>query len=279
MGTIGVTGASGQLGGLVTERLLRTQDPADIVMTSRRLTPRLQEYADRGASVRLADFDDRSMLTTAFEGIADLLIISTDRIGDRLDGHLAAVEAAKRAGVRRIVYTSVPQPVSENPALVVPDHWATEEALRASGLEWLFLRNNLYADLQRPVIEHAAAAGRLISNSGTGLAAYVTRADCAAVAASALTVRRDAHGSYDVTGPKALSAHDLAVLAGDDVEVVDVGDSAFHDGLKEAGLPDQTAALLTSFGAAIRGGYLETVTPVVHEWTNHAPTPLSAVLR
>ncbi|AKS30867.1 NmrA family transcriptional regulator [Mycolicibacterium goodii] len=279
MRTIGVTGASGQLGSMVAENLMRKATPAHIVLTSRALTPLLQGFADRGASVRLADFSDRSTLVAAFDGIEDLLIISTDRVGDRLDGHLRAIGAARRAGVRRIVYTSVPQPISENPALVVPDHRATEEALEASGLEWAVLRNNLYADLQRTVIERAAATGRLISNSGAGAAAYVTRGDCAAVAASALTTRRDARGSYDVTGPEAVSAHGLAALAGDTVEVVDVDDAVFLDELTKAGMPDHVAALLTSFGAAIRGGYLATVTEVVENWTHRPPTPLSAVVQ
>ena len=144
-------------------------------------------------------------------------------------------------------YTSVTEPTVDNPAGVVPDHRATEEALAASGLRWTSLRNNLYSEFQLPTLQQASASGQLVTNAGAGLTAYVTRTDCAAAAAAALLLPDPAQ-IYDITGPAGVSTQDLAALAGtlggNPVEVVDVTDEEFVAGLVSAGLPEPVAQLL-----------------------------------
>jgi NAD(P)H dehydrogenase (quinone) len=280
--TIAITGASGALGRATAESVLQAVDPREVVLTTRR-PESLADLAARGAEVRRADFADPRTLTTAFAGVDRLLLVSTDAVGSRLDQQRAAISAAADAGVRHVVYTSVPEPVPANPALVVADHACTEQALRDSNLQWTMLRNNLYAHMQVPGIAQAAASGRLVTNGGAGATAYVTREDCAAVAAAVLT--QDGHEgvAYDVTGPGALSAIDLVALAreicGRDVELVSVDDAAFTAGLRAAGLPDEAAALVTSFGAATRGGFLANVSSAVADLTGRKPTPLADVVR
>ncbi|HEY9395142.1 MAG TPA: SDR family NAD(P)-dependent oxidoreductase, partial [Nocardioides sp.] len=121
-----------------------------------------------------------------------------------------------------------------------------------------------------------------VTNTGDGGAAYVTRADCAAVAAGVLTGEGHEGKAYDVTGPHAYTAADLAELAtekaGKPVEVVQVDDDAYTAGLVSAGLPDFIAPLLTSFGTATRLGKLATVTDVVEQVGGRKPTPLSALV-
>lgn len=275
--SVGITGASGALGRLVADGLLGVLDPADVVLTTRN-PDALSEFTRRGAQVRHADFDDPATLLDAFAGVDRLLVISADNIGGRVVGHLAAIDAAKRAGVSRVVYTSVPHPGPENPALVVADHRATEDALRSSGLQWTALRNNVYADMQLPVVARAAATGRLVTNAGDGCAAYVTRADCAAAAVGVLTGTFDTDVAYDVTGPRAVTAHDLGVLAGDHVEVIHVDDDAYAAGLRESGLPADVADLLTSFGAAVRGGFLAEVTDAVSTLSGRPATSLTELI-
>lgn len=281
MTTVAVTGASGQLGRLVADRLLASTDPASVVLLSRDPS-RLASYAEQGAQVREADFDRPETLPAAFAGVDRLLLISTDVIGARVAGQVAAIEAAKAAGVGHIAYTSVPEPVPANPAGVVPDHAATEGALRASGVAWTMLRNNLYTDMQDGVLAQGAATGTIVTNAGEGATAYVTRADCAAVAVGVLLGEGHEGRAYDVTGPRAWTAADLAALAaersGRAVEVVTVDDEAYTAGLVGAGVPDFIAPLLTSFGAAARGGYLATVTDVVAEVGGVTPTPLEAAI-
>ncbi len=280
MTVYGITGASGQLGRLTTEALEQRVSPDQLVLITR--SPgTLAEYAARGIDVRAGDFNDADSLRAAFAGIDRLLIISTDRVGARLEGHLRAIAAASDAGVSHLLYTSIPEPTPENPSGVVPDHAATEKAIRDSGLGWTFLRNALYAEGQLGSIEQAAASGQLVTNAGDGTAAYVTRADCARAAAAAL-VQGEGNASYDITGPDALSTADLAALAagirGSAVEVIDVSDEAVVQGLVEHGLPQPIAALLASFGTATRLGFLSTVSTAVADLTGTPPAPLSSLL-
>lgn len=280
--TYAITGASGQLGRLAAERLTATADPADIVLITRR-PESLADFSARGIEVRRGDFDQPDTLSAAFAGVDRLLLVSADTVGHRLAGQRAAVQAAVAAGVSHVLYTSVPRPTADNPAGVVPDHAATEDALAASGLPWTALRNNLYADMQQPVIDQALVGGQLVTNAGDGATAYVSRADCAAAAVGALVHDGELDRSYDVTGPSAVTARDLADLAselgGRPVEVVQLDDETYAHGLESAGLPTAVAALLTSFGTSTRLGFLAATTDAVSVLGGRAPMSLRDVLR
>ncbi len=275
--TIAITGASGQLGRLVADQLLAAVDPSEVVLLTRD-PARLADLAERGATVRAADFGQPESLPDALAGVDRMLLISTDIVGARLEGHRAAIDAAAKAGVQHVAYTSIPEPTQDNPSGVVPDHAATEQALRDSGLAWTMLRNNLYAEMQVGTVEQAAASGQLFTNTGDGGAAYVTRADCAAVAVGVLTGEGHEGREYDVTGPSAVTAADQAALAtklaGRPVDVIDVDDETYAGGLVAAGVPEAFAPLLVSFGASIRLGKLERVTDVVERVGGRKPTAL-----
>jgi NAD(P)H dehydrogenase (quinone) len=158
--TVAVTGASGHLGRKVADLVLDRLDPAEVVLLTR--TPEaLAAYAERGAVVRHADFDEPALLRDAFAGVKRALLISALDFERRTSQHRAAIEAAKAAEVRHVIYTSIPEPGEGNPAAATPSHRATEEALRDSGLAWTFLRNSLYADFQVPVVAQAIANGQL----------------------------------------------------------------------------------------------------------------------
>ena len=280
--TIAITGASGVLGRLCADLALQALDPREVVLTTRH-PEALADLAARGADVRRADFNDPGTLQSAFAGVDRLLLISTDAVGARLDQQRAAIAAAAGAGVAHIAYTSVPEPVPGNPALVVGDHAGTEQALRDSGAAWTVLRNNLYAHMQVPAIEHAVASGQHVTNAGDGATAYVTREDCAAAAVAVLTQDGHEDETYDITGPEALTAADVVAIAreigGREVELVSVDDASYLTGLRAAGLPDGLAQVLTSFGAAVRGGYLASATSAVADLTGRAPTALADVAR
>ncbi len=277
---VAITGASGHLGrktaGLVLDRL----DPSDVVLLTR--TPdALADLADRGAAIRRADFDEPRTVSDALQDVERMLLISATELGHRVQQHRDAIDAARHAGVRHVIYTSIPNPVAQNPAGVVPDHAATEAALEASGLAWTVLRNNLYAEYQVPGAAQAIATGQLITNAGGGRTAYVSRDDCAAAAAAVLTSAGQENTSYDVTGPQSVSAEELAALAGEiagrRIEVVHVDDDAFVAGLMGAGLPEVVARLLASFGASTRDGFLEGVSSTVETLTGEAPRSLRTV--
>ena len=278
---VAITGASGHLGRRTAELVVARVAASDLVLLTR--TPdQLADLAGRGAVVRRADFDEPESVREALAGVERMLLISAVELGHRVQQHRTAIDAAQHAGVRHVLYTSIPNPVPENPAGVVPDHKATEEALRASGLAWTFLRNNLYAEYQVPTAAQAIATGQLVTNAADGRTAFVSRDDCAAAAAAVLTSAGHENTAYDITGPEAVSAEDIAALAGEiggkDIEVVHVDDDGFVAGLTGAGLPDVAARLFASFGASTRGGFLEGVSSAVQDLTGEAPRSLRTVL-
>jgi NAD(P)H dehydrogenase (quinone) len=277
---VAVTGASGHLGRRVAEHLLERIDPSQLVLLTR--TPdMLVEYVERGAAVRYADFDEPATLGEAFSGTERALLISALDFARRSGQHAAAIAAARAAGVRHVIYTSIPEP-DGNPAAAAPSHLATEVAARASGLAWTFLRNSLYGDFQVPVVAQAIASGKLVTSAGEGRVAYVARDDCAAAAAAVLTQDDHEGKTYDITGPEAVGPQDVAALAaelgGRPVEVVSVGDDALVAGMIEAGAPEAVARIRLSFVVAAREGFLGTVTYAVEELTGKAPKSLREVV-
>jgi NAD(P)H dehydrogenase (quinone) len=278
--SIVITGASGQLGRLTAELVLDRVPASEVILTTRR-PETLSDFAERGATVRQADFDRPERLAEAFAGGERLLLISTDDLGRRTAQHRAAIEAAREAGVRHVAYTSYLNPVEENPAAVTPSHRDTEEALRESGLAWTALRHAFYAEYQVPAGAQAIATGRLIHNNGGGKTAYVSREDCAAAAAAVLTTEGDEGKAYDITGPEPLDQSDVAALlsevSGRPVEAVAVDDEAFIQGLTAAGVPEPAARGIASYGKAIREGFLGEASEAVENLTGRRPRSLREV--
>ncbi len=281
---LAITGASGQLGKLVAERVLAQCAPSDVILATR--SPHaLADFAARGADVRHADFDEPRSLRDAFAGAERLLLISATDLHRRVAQHRAAIAAAEAAGVRRVIYTSGSRPEPPNPAAVAPSHHATEQALAATGLEWTVLRNSLYADYQIPEALHAIATGVLAHNRGRGRVAYVARDDCAAAAAAVLL--QDGHDGaiYDITGAESYGAEALAALyselGGKRVALRAIDDATFVAGLVGASTDGHLrygAELLSSFGRAIREGYLDVRSDAVSRLTGREPRPLLEVL-
>jgi NAD(P)H dehydrogenase (quinone) len=273
-----ITGASGHLGRRAAELLLDTEgvDARDVVLVTRDPS-KLDDLAGRGATVRFGDFTRPESLSDAFAGAGRVLIVSLDTVGARVAPQVAAIDAARAAGASLIAYTSLPNPVAENPAAVAADHRATEEALQASGVAWTFLRNALYSEFRIPEAAAAAAAGTFHHNQGDGVTAYVSREDCAAAAAAVLAGGDEhANKAYDITGPELLGGADLARLYGADEAAVD--DAAFAAGLRAAGLPAVAVPLLVSFGVAIREGFLDQRSGDVQALTGRAPRTVAEVL-
>jgi NAD(P)H dehydrogenase (quinone) len=280
-----ITGASGQLARSAAELVLAAVDPGDLILTTR--TPAaLGSFAARGAVVRHADFADPRSLRAAFAGGERLLLVSATDLRERQAQHQAAIDAAKAAGVRHVIYTSGLKPEPSNPAVVAPSHHATEQALKQSGLRWTILRNSLYADYQLPEAKGAIATGELVHNRGQGVTAYVAREDCARVAAAVLLKGGNESAVYEITGSEAFSADDLAALYGqiggravraralDDAAFVAtlVGDAKGDDHLRYG------AELVASFGRSIREGYMDSCTDAVATLTGRAPLTLRQVL-
>jgi NAD(P)H dehydrogenase (quinone) len=282
--TIVITGASGQLGRAVTERLLTDHGvtPGELVLVTR-APDKLTDLADRGAQVRQGDFSDPRSLELAFAGADKALIISTDAVGTRVAGHKAAVDAAVAAGARTIAYTSAINPSDSNPIGVMWEHRQTEEHLRATAPGWTMLRNSIYAEILLMAAEPALATGTHVTNEGDGRVSYVSREDCAAAAAAVLAGDDHDGRIYDITGAEGLTAAEVAELfaelGGRPVQVAHVDDETYAAGLaKHAGMPQPVAEVYASFGTGARRGYSAPVSDTVLKLVGRPPKPVRDVL-
>lgn len=283
--TIFVTGASGKLGQAVINHLLVSQGvaPSRIVAGTRN-PDKLGALAGKGVTVVKADFDDPETLSNAFSGAGTVLIISTDALdgaGTRLRQHKAAVEAAAKASVGRIAYTSLPSPETSK-VTFAPDHLNTELAIKATGLPYLIFRNTWYQENLLLGLPHAFATGQWYTSAGNGRTAYVARDDIAAAIAAAIANPPEGNATYTLTGDAAISNHDVAKLAsgivGKPLAVVNVTDDQLAGGMRAAGLPDVIIPTLVSFDTATRAGDLAAITDDVAKLSGRGLAPLSAFI-
>jgi NAD(P)H dehydrogenase (quinone) len=278
-----VSGASGQLGRRTVEYLRDRVDAGRVVALSR--TP--ERLADLGVVTRHADFDDPAGLPAAFDGAERLLLISTDAVGQpgvRVRQHTSAIEAAAKAGVGHVLYTSFVRTTEPgNPAFVAADHAGTEQALVDSGLPYTVLRENIYLDLQLFSLPGAVAAGVLATNDGDGATAYLTRDDIAAVAATVLAEGGYENQRLDLTGPAAVTQSEIASIlsevTGVPVRYQPLTDEQAVAGMVEhAGMPEPIAQAYATFGRAAREGWLNGVTDVVEQVSGRRPTSVAEFL-
>ena len=210
-----VTGLNGNLSGLVIANLRAMVGPAGIVAGTRDpSSPRARELAATGVTVRRADFDDPSSLPAAFEGVEAALIISTYAPNsERARQHRGAIDAAAKAGVKRLAYTSF---AGAGPAASadhsVEVHWPTEQALMASGMEYTILRHALYADIMVGDLDETLATGVLRRAGGSAPCAYIARDDLGFSGATVLARPGHANRVYTETMEASLTNAQVAVL-------------------------------------------------------------------
>lgn len=273
MSKIVITGASGNYGRGLTDRLIAAGRAADLILITRS-PDKLADRTAQGCTVRYGDFDKPETLAEAVQSGEKMLLISGTRVGARVAQHKAAIDAAAAAGVKHIAYTSfigIDDPA--NPAEVRHDHIETETLIRASGMAWTMLRDAHYADAMILMMgPQVMQTGQWIGNAGAGLEAMVWRDDCIACAASVLLGAGHEGQIYNITGPELQTfgqvAAMMAQITGRPVEFVTVTDEEQYAMFDAMGIPrrpvdDQTVAGIpwnsddmVTFGQAIREGFL-----------------------
>jgi NAD(P)H dehydrogenase (quinone) len=236
-----ITGASGSYGRRAAGLLLKKIPASELILTSRR-PDKLAPFAEQGVTVRYSDFDKPESLTDAFKGGECMLMISTRQVGRRAAQHGAAINAAKKVGVRHIVYTSFVGIDPKNPALVIKDHLQTEELLKNSGLDYTLLRNSLYAEsLVTLAAVRCAEEGKWISASAGGKIALIAHDDCVQCGVAVLSGKGHENTIYHITGPELLSFHDMAEMtakiSGRSVEYVVVSEEDRYRYFDSIGIP------------------------------------------
>lgn len=278
-----VTGATGQLGRQIVERLL-TRVPADRVGVSVRDPRKAQALADQGVRVRRGSFDEPAGLAHAFEGASQVLIVSVDRMGEEaVRLHRAAVHAAAASGARRVLYTSHMGADASSHFQACRDHAATEQALRASGVPFTALRNGFHAAAAVQFLGHAAESGSL-ELPEDGPVSWTAHADLADAAAAILADE----GRFDgptppLTASQALTFDDVAAIVtkatGRPVTRTVAPDERFRDQLLGNGVPAEVADRLLGVFAAARAGEFAAVDPTLAVLIAREPTTLGTVLR
>jgi NAD(P)H dehydrogenase (quinone) len=253
-----VTGATGQLGRLVIEALLKTI-PADRIVAAVRNPAKANDLAERGVIVREADYSRPDTLRSALAGVEKLLLISSTEVSGRLPRHRAVIDAARAAGVSLIAYTSMLH-ADTSPATLAIEHRQTEEAIAASGLPAVILRNGWYAENHLMALPAALEHGAFVGAAKDGRFSSAVRQDYAEAAATVLTASDQAGKTYELAADHAFTFAELAMevsrQSGKTIIYNDLSEADYRDVLAGAGLPADLAALLADADAAASRGAL-----------------------
>ncbi|WP_210495741.1 SDR family oxidoreductase [Patulibacter sp. SYSU D01012] len=282
MTTIAVTGATGHLGRLAVLALLdRGVEPSSIVAAVR--TPAsAQDLADRGVQVREADYGRPETLQAALAGVDRLLLVSGNEVGRRASGHRNVIDAAKTAGVSLVAYTSILN-AGDTTMKLAGEHQETEEALRASGVPFVLLRNGWYTEnytaALAPTLEHGALLG---ASTGEGRVAPAARQDYAEAAAVVLTGEGHEGQAYELAGDRALTLPELASViadaAGQPVAYAPMAADEYAGVLAGAGVPAPMAEILADSDLGIDRGELVTDRDDLRRLIGRPTTPVEETI-
>lgn len=271
-----VTGATGELGGLTVQALLKRVEPAQIVALVRDPS-KATALSAQGVDVRRGDYFDLDSLISAFRDVDKVLLVSAVAFTDRINQHLNVIEAAKAAGVKHIVYTSIQRKPGSTLEISMVTHSdkETEDALESSGLAYTILRNSLYLDvlpfmLGNDVFEHGVRM-----TQGDGKAVAVARSDLAEANAVVLTQPGHENKIYTLGSSEAFSFSDVAAelseISGKLVAFNGVSAEEFAQGLEAAGCPKPAADFLSEWSHAVSAGEFAQVTRDLERLIGRAP--------
>jgi NAD(P)H dehydrogenase (quinone) len=275
-----VTGATGKLGSKVVESLLKSVPASDLVVSVRN-PEKAVGLGARGVEVRQGDFDRPETLDAAFTGIDRLLIISADGDNEtRIRQHANAVQAAERAEVKFIAYTSIANATESN-NLMAPPHKATEAAIIKTGIPYSFLRNNWYLENEAGSIQGVIAGAPWVTSAGEGKVGWALQQDYADAAAAVLAGNGHENTVYELSGPL-LTQEELAAALGNvlgkEVPVQQVSDEEYAEIMKGIGLPDSVIPIVVGIQESIRNGSLAVESNDFEKVLGRPVTPINEAL-
>lgn len=277
-----VTGANGHLGRAIVTHLISRLGGGEHLAVSVRDPERADDLARRGISVRQGDFDRPESLVKAFAGAEKLVLVSTDGPRDiRIRQHRNAIEAARAAGVKHILYTSFLDAGADSPAEFAQVHHASEADLAASGLQVTVLRNTLYADFLPMTVGGGLDAGVFHLPAGDGRASFITRDELAQAIAAAAVAPQLAKGVYELTGQVAADYHEVAAAVaratGKPLRYEPVGEDDYARAAEGFGLPAWLARALANMYTAVAAGRFAKVSNDFASLVGHPPRPLDCI--
>ncbi|EAY67070.1 conserved hypothetical protein [Burkholderia cenocepacia PC184] len=280
MNMYAITGASGQLGRLVIDALLETV-PASRIVAAVRNPAKARDLEARGVVVREADYTRPETLASAFVGVDKLLLISSTEVAGRLPLHRAVIDAARRAEVSLLAYTSMLH-ADTSPARLAIEHRQTEEIIAAAGLPAVILRNGWYTENHLMALPAALEHGAFIGAAKDGRFSSAAREDYAAAAAVALATDGHAGKTYELAADDAFTLTQLAAevsrQSGKPVVYNDLAQDAYADALTSAGLPPEFAGVLADADVAASRGALFDDGGALARLIGRPTTPLASVV-
>jgi NAD(P)H dehydrogenase (quinone) len=269
-----VTAATGQLGRHVVEGLRK--QGAKFAAGARNTA------ADLGVEVRELDYNQPETHESALQGVSTLLLISGSEVGRRVPQHTAVAEAARKAGVRHIVYTSAPY-ADTTELVLAPEHKATEEAIIATGIPYTFLRNGWYNENYIDKFKAAAETGEIVGAAGDGRVASAARADFADAAVAVLTQPGHENKIYELTGDTAWTfaelAEEIAKVADRPVAYRNVSVAELQQYLVEQGTPPEVAGFFAALDGNIAAGTLGHTPGTLGTLIGRPTTPVSVAIK
>jgi NAD(P)H dehydrogenase (quinone) len=278
---IAVTGATGQLGRLVIDTLLKTVNPREIVALVRNPL-NAQDLSSKGIDVRRADYNQPETLRSALVGVQRLLLISSSEVGQRKAQHRAVIEAAKSSGVELLVYTSLLHADTSTLGLAV-EHRDTEHALAESGLGYVLLRNSWYSENYTASVPSAVEHGAILGSAQAGRISSAARQDYAEAAAIVLTSEGQSGKVYELAGDESYSLSELAAevgkQSGKTVVYNDLPQEQYEAALIAVGLPEGVAAFIADSDAAAAKGDLFDDSRQLSQLLGRPTTPIAQSVR
>lgn len=276
-----VTGATGQLGRLVIASLLKKTAASNIVAAVRNVD-KARDIATLGVQVRQADYSQPASWDAALQGADKVLLISSSEIGQRTQQHRSVIDAAKRAGIKLLAYTSVLHADTSVLGLAT-EHKETEALLRASGVPFALLRNGWYTENYAAGISTALALGAVYGCAGDGRIASAARADYAEAAAVVLTSDNQAGKTYELAGDTTFTLSEFAAeisrQAGRAIGYVNLPEAEYKNALLGAGLPEFLAELLANSDTGVSKGALFDTEKQLSKLIGRPTTPLAAAVK
>jgi NAD(P)H dehydrogenase (quinone) len=274
-----VNGATGQLGGAVIRQLLQRM-PANQVIAFVRDETKAAPLLDQGVTLRIGTYDDIDSVDSAMQGVETVLLIAGTDEESRVRQHQNVVDAAKKAGVQRVAYTS--RALKDRATLVnqlMDAHFLTEDYIRASGLSYTLFQNILYMDAIPQFVGGDAVFERgIYVPAGQGKVALALRSEIGEAMANALVTEHNGNVTYQLTGRASYSFYDVAAaltdFSGKSVTYTPAEPATFESKLKERGLPDVVAQRITGFITDIANGQEDAVSPDLENLLGRKPTSL-----
>lgn len=274
-----VTAATGHLGKGVIDFLLKTVPAHQIAALVRDLA-KAEELTAKGIAIRKGDYFDATSLVKAFKGIDTLLLISSGSMEDRVGQHVNAINAAKEAGVKHLIYTSALKTSFQTKFIPGVDHIRTEEYLKSSGISYTIFRNTFYAEVVPMLVGNALETGQWFYPAGEAKANFVLRADIAEALANVLMApEKHLNQTYEITSGKSYSfaelAEQLSDVTGKTITYTAISTESFKAGLVQAGVPEAFIPMIVSISEALKDGEMDVTDAALEQLLGRKPTALS----